>query len=145
VIDSQNWAFPSRSWRSGLLPLRFRVEGRTRESARKTERPPPALTNSAANPEKKKAFYQRQHERALRVQDCQLLHRLHAHARSGEGTPNGTSTTAGIAFDVARRLHHSFPLLGKIKKPYDNNPSFSNLLLDEYFRGEIKKFAERLA
>src|SRR5271169_5871804 len=28
--------------------------------------------------------------------------------------------------------------LGKIKEAYDNNPKLSNLLLDDYFRGEIK-------
>jgi len=35
--------------------------------------------------------------------------------------------------------------LGKIKEAYDNNPKLTNLLLDDYFRGEIKKIAERLA
>ena len=29
--------------------------------------------------------------------------------------------------------------LGKIKEAYDNNPKLANLLLDDYFRGEIKK------
>ena len=29
--------------------------------------------------------------------------------------------------------------LGKIKEAYDNNPGLSNLLLDDYFRGEIKR------
>ena len=29
--------------------------------------------------------------------------------------------------------------LGKIKEAYDSNPKLSNLLLDDYFRGEIKR------
>jgi len=29
--------------------------------------------------------------------------------------------------------------LGKIKEAYDNNPKLTNLMLDDYFRGEIKK------
>ena len=29
--------------------------------------------------------------------------------------------------------------LGKIKDAYDKNPKLANLLLDDYFRGEIKK------
>jgi 6-phosphogluconate dehydrogenase len=29
--------------------------------------------------------------------------------------------------------------LGKIKEAYDNNPKLVNLLLDDYFRGEIKR------
>jgi 6-phosphogluconate dehydrogenase len=29
--------------------------------------------------------------------------------------------------------------LGKIKEAYDNNPKLSNLMLDDFFRGEIKK------
>jgi 6-phosphogluconate dehydrogenase len=29
--------------------------------------------------------------------------------------------------------------LGKIKEAYDKNPKLANLLLDDYFRGEIKK------
>ena len=29
--------------------------------------------------------------------------------------------------------------LGKIKEAYDNNPKLSNLMLDDYFRGEIKR------
>jgi 6-phosphogluconate dehydrogenase len=29
--------------------------------------------------------------------------------------------------------------LGKIKEAYDNNPKLMNLMLDDYFRGEIKK------
>ena len=35
--------------------------------------------------------------------------------------------------------------LGKIKEAYDNNPKLLNLLLDDYFRGEIKSCPERLA
>ena len=35
--------------------------------------------------------------------------------------------------------------LGKIKEAYDNNPKLTNLLLDDYFRGEIKRSPERLA
>ncbi len=35
--------------------------------------------------------------------------------------------------------------LGKIKEAYDNNPKLTNLLLDDYFRGEIKTLPERLA
>ena len=29
--------------------------------------------------------------------------------------------------------------LGKIKEAYDRNPKLANLLLDDYFRGEIKR------
>jgi 6-phosphogluconate dehydrogenase len=30
-------------------------------------------------------------------------------------------------------------LLGKIKEAYDTNPKLMNLMLDDYFRGEIRK------
>ena len=40
---------------------------------------------------------------------------------------------------MARRLIIRSRFLGKIKEAYDNNPKLSNLMLDDYFRGEIKK------
>jgi len=36
--------------------------------------------------------------------------------------------------DVARRVHHSQPISGKIKEAYDKNPGLENLLLDSFFR-----------
>ncbi len=108
------------------------------KAARKLKGPRPALGSIAANAEKKKAF----------IDDIR--------ARS---TPRRSSATRRATCSCARRRkEYGWNLnyggialmwrggciirsrfLGKIKEAYDNNPKLSNLLLDDYFRGEIKK------
>jgi len=71
---------------SGLLPLRFRVEGRTREAARKLKGPAPGAHDIAANPEKKKAFINDIMRALYASKIVSYAQGYHAHARSGEGT-----------------------------------------------------------
>ena len=57
IINSQDLGIPITLIAEAVYcALRFRVERRTREGGEKIERPAPALTSIAANPEKKKQF-----------------------------------------------------------------------------------------
>jgi 6-phosphogluconate dehydrogenase len=124
--------------RSGLFALRLGVEGRAREGRAKLKGPRPALTSIAAESRKEKAVHRRHHERALRLEDRQLRAGLHAHARGGKEY-GWNLNYGGIALMWRGGCIIRSRFLGKIKEAYDKNPKLTNLLLDDYFRGEIKR------
>ena len=114
------------------------------KAARKLKGPRPALTSIAANPEKKKAFI-------ADIMSALYASKIVSYAQGymlmrEAGKEYGWNLNyGGIALMWRGGCIIRSRFLGKIKEAYDNNPKLSNLLLDDYFRGEIKTLAKRLA
>ena len=108
------------------------------KAARKLKGPRPALTSIANNPVRKKAFIA-DIKSALYaskiVSYAQGYMLMQAAAKEYQWTLN----YGGIALMWRGGCIIRSRFLGKIKEAYDNNPALSNLLLDDYFYGEIKK------
>ncbi len=109
------------------------------KAARKLKGPRPALTSIAANPEKKKAFI------------ADIMSALYAskiisyaqgymlmRAAAAAAEPKWNLNYGGIALMWRGGCIIRSRFLGKIKEAFDKNPKLANLLLDDYFRGEIK-------
>jgi 6-phosphogluconate dehydrogenase len=107
------------------------------KAARKLKGPRPALTSIAANPEKKKAFI-------ADIMSALYASKIVSYAQGymlmrEAGKQYGWNLNyGGIALMWRGGCIIRSRFLGKIKEAYDNNPKLSNLLLDDYFRGEIK-------
>jgi len=108
------------------------------KAARKLKGPRPALTSIANNPVRKKAFIA-DIKSALYaskiVSYAQGYMLMQAAAKEYQWTLN----YGGIALMWRGGCIIRSRFLGKIKEAYDNNPALSNLLLDDYFYGEIRK------
>ena len=108
------------------------------KAARKLKGPRPALTSIANNPVRKEAFIA-DIKSALYaskiVSYAQGYMLMQAAAKEYQWTLN----YGGIALMWRGGCIIRSRFLGKIKEAYDNNPGLSNLLLDDYFYGEIKK------
>jgi 6-phosphogluconate dehydrogenase len=108
------------------------------KAARKLKGPRPALTSIANNPVRKRAFIA-DIKSALYaskiVSYAQGYMLMQAAAKEYQWTLN----YGGIALMWRGGCIIRSRFLGKIKEAYDNNPALSNLLLDDYFSGEIKK------
>jgi 6-phosphogluconate dehydrogenase len=108
------------------------------KAARKLKGPRPALTSIAANPEKKKQFI-------ADIRDALYASKIVSYAqgymlmREAAKQYKWNLNYGGIALMWRGGCIIRSRFLGKIKEAYDNNPKLSNLLLDDYFRGEIKK------
>ena len=108
------------------------------KAAKKLKGPRPALTSIAANPEKKKAFI-------ADIMSALYASKIVSYAQGymlmrEAGKQYGWNLNyGGIALMWRGGCIIRSAFLGKIKEAYDNNPKLANLLLDDYFRGEIKK------
>ncbi len=108
------------------------------KAARKLKGPRPALTSIAANPEKKKQFI-------ADIRDALYASKIISYAqgymlmRAAAKEYNWNLNYGGIALMWRGGCIIRSRFLGKIKEAYDNNPKLLNLLLDDYFRGEIKR------
>ena len=108
------------------------------KAARKLKGPRPALTSIAANPEKKKQFI-------ADIRDALYASKIVSYAqgymlmRAAAKEYGWNLNYGGIALMWRGGCIIRSRFLGKIKEAYDNNPKLMNLLLDDYFRGEIKK------
>jgi 6-phosphogluconate dehydrogenase len=108
------------------------------KAARKLKGPRPALTSIAANPEKKKAFI-------ADIMSALYASKIISYAqgymlmRAAAKEYGWNLNYGGIALMWRGGCIIRSAFLGKIKEAYDKNPKLSNLLLDDYFRGEIKK------
>ncbi len=108
------------------------------KAARKLKGPRPALTSIAANPEKKKAFI-------ADIMSALYASKIVSYAqgymlmRAAAKEYGWNLNYGGIALMWRGGCIIRSRFLGKIKEAYDNNPKLTNLLLDDYFRGEIKK------
>jgi 6-phosphogluconate dehydrogenase len=108
------------------------------KAARKLKGPRPALTSIAANPEKKKAFI-------ADIMSALYASKIVSYAqgymlmRAAAKEYKWNLNYGGIALMWRGGCIIRSRFLGKIKEAYDNNPKLTNLLLDDYFRGEIKR------
>ena len=108
------------------------------KAAKKLKGPRPALTSIAANPEKKKAFI-------ADIMSALYASKIVSYAQGymlmrEAGKQYGWNLNyGGIALMWRGGCIIRSAFLGKIKEAYDKNPKLANLLLDDYFRGEIKK------
>jgi len=108
------------------------------KAAKKLKGPRPALTSIAANPEKKKQFI-------AGIRDALYASKIVSYAqgymlmRAAAAEYKWNLNYGGIALMWRGGCIIRSRFLGKIKEAYDNNPKLTNLLLDDYFRGEIKR------
>jgi 6-phosphogluconate dehydrogenase len=108
------------------------------KAARKLKGPRPALGSIAANPEKKKAFIA-DIKSALYASKIVSYAQGYMLMRAAAKEYGWNLNYGGIALMWRGGCIIRSRFLGKIKDAYDKNPKLSNLLLDDYFRGEIKK------
>ena len=107
------------------------------KASKKLKGPRPALTGIAANAEKKKAFI-------TDIMSALYASKIVSYAqgymlmRSAAAEYKWNLNYGGIALMWRGGCIIRSRFLGKIKAAYDKNPQLSNLLLDDYFRGEIK-------
>jgi 6-phosphogluconate dehydrogenase len=107
------------------------------KAARKLKGPRPALS-LAKNEAKKKQFI-------ADIRDALYASKIISYAqgymlmRAAAKEYNWNLNYGGIALMWRGGCIIRSRFLGKIKEAYDNNPKLMNLLLDDYFRGEIKR------
>ena len=108
------------------------------KAARKLKGPRPALSSIASNPEKKKAFIE-DIRNALYASKIVSYAQGYMLMRAAASEYKWNLNYGGIALMWRGGCIIRSRFLGKIKDAFDNNPKLTNLLLDDYFRGEIKK------
>jgi 6-phosphogluconate dehydrogenase len=107
-------------------------------AARKLKGPRAALTGIAKNEVKKKQFI-------AGIRDALYASKIVSYAqgymlmRAAAAEYKWNLNYGGIALMWRGGCIIRSRFLGKIKEAYDNNPKLSNLLLDDYFRSEIKR------
>ncbi len=108
------------------------------KAAKKLKGPRPALTSLAANADRKKQFI-------ADIRDALYASKIVSYAqgymlmRAAAAEYKWNLNYGGIALMWRGGCIIRSRFLGKIKEAYDNNPKLMNLLLDDYFRGEIKR------
>ena len=107
-------------------------------AARKLKGPNPLLHNIAKTPVKKKAFIE---DIRLALYASKIVSYAQGYMlmRAAAKEYGWNLNYGGIALMWRGGCIIRSRFLGKIKEAYDNNPKLSNLLLDDFFRGEIKK------
>ena len=108
------------------------------KAARKLKGPRPTLTAIANNPERKKAFIE-DIKHALYASKIVSYAQGYMLMRAAAKEYQWTLNYGGIALMWRGGCIIRSRFLGKIKEAYDKAPDLSNLMLDDYFRGEIKK------
>ncbi len=108
------------------------------KAAKKLKGPSPALTGIAGNAARKKAFIE-DIKSALYASKIVSYAQGYMLMRSAAAEYQWNLNYGGIALMWRGGCIIRSRFLGKIKEAYDNNPKLSNLMLDDYFRGEIKK------
>jgi 6-phosphogluconate dehydrogenase len=108
------------------------------KAARKLKGPRPALGSIAANPAKKQAFIE---DIRLALYASKIVSYAQGYMlmRAAAKEYGWNLNYGGIALMWRGGCIIRSRFLGKIKEAYDHNPKLSNLMLDDYFRGEIKK------
>jgi 6-phosphogluconate dehydrogenase len=108
------------------------------KAARKLKGPRPALGSVSANADKKKAFIND-------IRDALYSSKIVSYAqgymlmRAAAKEYGWNLNYGGIALMWRGGCIIRSRFLGKIKEAYDNNPKLMNLMLDDYFRSEIKR------
>src|SRR5882724_5306266 len=107
------------------------------KAARKLKGPRPTLS-VAKNAAKKKAFIE-DIKSALYASKIVSYAQGYMLMRSAAAEYKWNLNLGGVALMWRGGCIIRSRFLGKIKAAYDNNPKLTNLLLDDYFRGEIKR------
>ncbi|MEQ2007455.1 MAG: decarboxylating NADP(+)-dependent phosphogluconate dehydrogenase [Limisphaerales bacterium] len=108
------------------------------KAAKKLKGPRAFLTSIAANPERKKQFI-------ADIRDALYASKIVSYAqgymlmRAAAKEYGWNLNYGGIALMWRGGCIIRSRFLGKIKEAYDKNPKLMNLMLDDYFRGEIKR------
>ena len=108
------------------------------KAARKLKGPRPALTSIAANDARKQQFI-------ADIRDALYASKIVSYAqgymlmRAAAAEYKWNLNYGGIALMWRGGCIIRSRFLGKIKEAFDKNPKLSNLMLDDYFRGEIKR------
>ncbi|MFM1769271.1 MAG: decarboxylating NADP(+)-dependent phosphogluconate dehydrogenase [Verrucomicrobiota bacterium] len=108
------------------------------KASRKLKGPRPALGTIAANPAKRQQFI---HD----IRDALYASKIVSYAqgymlmRAAAAEYGWKLNYGGIALMWRGGCIIRSRFLGKIKEAFDKNPKLSNLMLDDYFRGEIKR------
>src|ERR1700685_2217301 len=108
------------------------------KAAKKLKGPRPALTSIAANPARKKQFI-------ADIRDALYASKIISYAqgymlmRAAGAEYKWNLNMGGVALMWRGGCIIRSRFLGKIKEAYDKNPRLLNLLLDDYFRGEINR------
>jgi 6-phosphogluconate dehydrogenase len=108
------------------------------KAAKKLKGPRPFLTSIAANPERKKQFI-------ADIRDALYASKIVSYAqgymlmRAAAAEYKWNLNYGGIALMWRGGCIIRSRFLGKIKEAFDKNPKLTNLMLDDYFRGEIKR------
>ena len=108
------------------------------KAARKLKGPRPMLTAIANNPERKKAFIN-DIKSALYASKIVSYAQGYMLMRAAAKEYKWTLNYGGIALMWRGGCIIRSQFLSKIKDAYDQQPELPNLMLDDYFRGEIKK------
>jgi 6-phosphogluconate dehydrogenase len=108
------------------------------KAARKLKGPRPALGSVAGKPERKKAFIE---DIRLALYASKIVSYAQGYMlmRAAAKEYGWNLNYGGIALMWRGGCIIRSRFLGKIKEAYDKNPKLMNLMLDDYFRGEIKK------
>jgi len=108
------------------------------KAAKKLKGPRPFLTSIAANPERKKQFI-------ADIRDALYASKIVSYAqgymlmRAAAAEYKWNLNYGGIALMWRGGCIIRSRFLGKIKEAFDKNPKLTNLMLDDYFRSEIKR------
>ncbi len=108
------------------------------QASAKLHGPSPALTEIAANPEMKKAFIG-DIKSALYASKIVSYAQGYMLMRAAAKEYQWNLNYGGIALMWRGGCIIRSRFLGKIKDAFDTNPALTNLLLDDYFTGEISK------
>jgi 6-phosphogluconate dehydrogenase len=138
VIDSANLAQPVTLIAEAVFARCVSAMKDERvKAARRLKGPRPALSQ-AKDPEKKKAL-------VADIMSALYASKIVSYAqgymllRAAAKEYGWSLNYGGIALMWRGGCIIRSRFLGKIKEAYDNNPKLTNLLLDDYFRGEIKR------
>ena len=139
VINSQDLGIPITLMAEAVFSRCISALKEERvKAARKLKGPRPMLTSIATNPEKKKAFIN-DIMNALYASKIVSYAQGYMLMRAAAAEYKWNLNYGGIALMWRGGCIIRSRFLGKIKEAYDNNPKLTNLLLDDYFRGEIKR------
>src|SRR5262245_16062507 len=108
------------------------------KAQKKLKGPRPVLTSIAANADKKKAFIE-DIKSALYASKIVSYAQGYMLMRAAAAEYDWHLNYGGIALMWRGGCIIRSRFLGKSKESFDKNPKLTNLMLDDYFRGEIKK------
>ena len=139
VINSQDLGVPTTLMAEAVYARSVSALKEERvKAARKLKGPRPVLTSIAASPAKKAAFIE-DIRHALYASKIVSYAQGYMLMRAAGREYGWNLNYGGIALMWRGGCIIRSRFLGKIKEAYDSNPKLTNLMLDDFFRGEIRK------